>query len=414
MKLIHTGDWHLGHVLFGYDRTAEQRAFLQQLSELVASEQPDVLVVSGDVYHYSAPSATTQRMYTDAMLTIHQSCPAMRVVVIAGNHDSPSKLEIDSSLWQQFGVHVIGSIERTPNGEVDLKRHIIPVTRADGEPSGYVVAVPHLYPQNFPALQPDTPREQRQALFFAQLLAEVTRLNTRRLPVVLTAHLAVSGCETHGHDDVLGGMEYTPIALLGTGYDYLALGHIHYPQTLSGTARRARYAGAPIPVSFDEDYTHTVSIVTLNRHGDEPQLRTVKIANPCPLLTFPAQPLPFEEALAQLDTLPDNQPAYIRLNVCSDGNYLPTDCNDRARQALRDKASRFCYIRLQREENRSADGLPPLTIQEMQQISPLEIARRYFMEKEGKEMDDKLCRLMSLAIRQIEQETDEPVTNCEQ
>ena len=113
MKILHTSDWHLGHTLYNYDRTAEQQAFLRQLTRIVTEEQPDAMVVSGDIYHYSSPAAATQKMYTDAMLNIHQACPGMAIVVTAGNHDSSSKLEIDSSLWQHFGLNVVGNIERT-------------------------------------------------------------------------------------------------------------------------------------------------------------------------------------------------------------------------------------------------------------------------------------------------------------
>ena len=88
MKILHTSDWHLGHTLYNYDRTAEQQAFLRQLTRIVTEEQPDAMVVSGDIYHYSSPAAATQKMYTDAMLNIHQACPGMAIVVTAGNHDS--------------------------------------------------------------------------------------------------------------------------------------------------------------------------------------------------------------------------------------------------------------------------------------------------------------------------------------
>ena len=91
MKILHTSDWHLGHTLYNYDRTAEQQAFLRQLTRIVTEEQPDAMVVSGDIYHYSSPAAATQKMYTDAMLNIHQACPGMAIVVTAGNHDSSSK-----------------------------------------------------------------------------------------------------------------------------------------------------------------------------------------------------------------------------------------------------------------------------------------------------------------------------------
>ncbi len=115
MKLLHTSDWHLGHSLYNFDRTAEQQAFLKQLTEAVRTHRPDALLISGDVYHYSSPSASTQRMYTDAILAIHDACPTMQIIVTAGNHDSSSRLEIDSNLWKHFRVHVIGSIDRKDN-----------------------------------------------------------------------------------------------------------------------------------------------------------------------------------------------------------------------------------------------------------------------------------------------------------
>ena len=65
MKILHTSDWHLGHTLYNYDRSREQQAFLKQLTRIVAEEMPDAMVVSGDIYHYSTPSASTQKMYTD-------------------------------------------------------------------------------------------------------------------------------------------------------------------------------------------------------------------------------------------------------------------------------------------------------------------------------------------------------------
>lgn len=77
MKILHTSDWHLGHTLYNHDRTAEQQSFLRQLTRIVTEEQPDAMVVSGDIYHYSSPAAATQKMYTDAMLNIHQACPGI-------------------------------------------------------------------------------------------------------------------------------------------------------------------------------------------------------------------------------------------------------------------------------------------------------------------------------------------------
>ncbi len=399
MKLIHTSDWHLGHTLYNYDRTDEQRAFLRQLAEIVEREQPDALLVSGDVYHYSSPAASVQKMYTEAMLEIHRQCPTMTIVVTAGNHDSSSRLEITRSLWENFGLHVVGAIRR----EEEWSRHIIEVTGKDGRPVGYILAVPHVYPQNFPSPDPEMKREERMPYFFQTLLDETGRRNTACLPVVLMAHLAVTGSDTTGHSDLIGGMDYFHLDQLGTGYDYLALGHIHCPQTLKGSNGRARYCGTPYPVSFDETYPHSVSLVTVKAR-EQPAIQTIPIGNPWPCLTLPKEPLPFEEALQQLKEFPDDEPAYIRLNVLAT-DYLSPDCQERASEAVRGKACRYCYIKLNRRQKETDRSQPYLSIRELKQQSPLEIARRYYQEATGEIMDDELCRLLQEAMNQIHSST---------
>lgn len=402
MKILHTSDWHLGHTLYSYDRSREQQAFLSQLANIVAEEQPDALVVSGDIYHYSAPAATTQRMYTDAMLEIHRAYPEMVIAVTAGNHDSCSKLEIDSSLWHHFGVKVIGNIERTKE-EVNLEKHLIEV-RNEGTLKGYIVAVPHVYPQNFPMLDTETPREQRQAQFFQTLLDEVEKVNTQHLPVVLMAHLSIEGSDRSGHDESIGGIEYVPLAAMGNGYDYLALGHIHCPQNIKGSNQWARYCGTPLPVSFDESYPHSVSVVEISK-GEEPDIRTIEIKNLMPLITLPRNPIAFEDALKLIEEYPEETPAYIRLNV-SIKDYLTPDCNERASNATKGKACKFCYIKSSREQTTADHQSRHISIQEMQEMSPLEIAKLYYQEAEGEEMDEELCGLMENIVQRTQTTTN--------
>lgn len=403
MKIIHTSDWHLGHVLFGYDRQTEQQSFLEQLTDIVRQEQPDVLVVSGDIYHSSTPSASVQKMYTDAMLGIHQACPSMTIVVTAGNHDSSSKLEIDGSLWEHFGVQVIGSIERKEDGTVNLDKHLIEVKNRQGNTLGFVVAVPHVYPQNFPLLDEETSRENRQTCFFQKLLDETSRRNPAQLPVVLMAHLSVEGSDRTGHDDTAGGIDYVPLRELGQGYDYLALGHIHCPQDLKGSQHRARYCGTPLAVNFDESYPHSVSVVELI-HGQTPVIRTVEIKNPIPLVTLPKEPAPFQEVLQELQDFPNDLPAYLRLNVWID-DFLPPNANEQASEATKGKKAKFCYIKTTREQRLSDGSLEHLSLHDLRTMSPLDIAKRYFLESEGTEMDEELCSMLDSVLKEIN-ETD--------
>lgn len=403
MKILHTSDWHLGHTLYNYDRSLEQQAFLKQLARIAAEEKPDAMVVSGDIYHYSTPSATTQKMYTDGMLEIHRACPEMTIVVTAGNHDSSSKLEIDSNLWNHFGVRVVGNIERNQE-EVNLEKHIVEVKDKEGNLKGYIIAVPHVYPQNFPMLDTETPREERQTRFFQALQDEVKKINMKGLPVVLMAHLSIEGSDRTGHDETVGGIEYVPIGSMGEGYDYLALGHIHCPQNIKGNGRHARYCGTPLPVSFDETYPHSVSIVEIRR-GEEPQIRTVEIENSMPLVTLPKEAASFEEAIKLLEEYPDDKPAYIRLNVLIK-DYLAPDCNERASNAVKGKSCKYCYIKSNREKQASNDKTRHISIQEMQEMSPLEIAQLYYLEAEGEEMDEELCELMNVAVQKVKEKNN--------
>ena len=213
---IHTSDWHLGQNFYGYDRSEEQADFLGQLADIVRKRQPDALLVSGDIYHTAAPSNAAVNLYVNAMLDIHKACPTMAIIVIAGNHDSASRLDSDQRLWQLANVTVLGGISRDAKGHADLSRHIIKV----GD-KGIVAAVPFAYPASFPlpAGAADVNRDQRQQAYFQALLNHADTLNgENNLPVVLMAHLAVNNSDFTGHDRNMT-MECVELATLGDGYD---------------------------------------------------------------------------------------------------------------------------------------------------------------------------------------------------
>ena len=111
MKILHTSDWHLGHVLYGYDRTNEQHAMLDQMADIVEKHKPDLFLLCGDVYHTSQPSAAVQTMLTDGLVRIHNAYPEMTIVMTAGNHDSGTKHEIFKTPWRALGVYAIGQLE---------------------------------------------------------------------------------------------------------------------------------------------------------------------------------------------------------------------------------------------------------------------------------------------------------------
>ena len=393
MKILHTSDWHLGHELYNYKRADEFEHFFAQLTEIVKREQPDVMLVSGDVFHTAVPSAAAQTMYTEALLQIHEACPEMEMIVTAGNHDSASRLEIDKSLWHHFRVHVLGMLDRTAEG-VNFDSHIIRV-----KDRGYVAAVPHVFKQNFPG---SGDAESRQRLFYQKLAERMEEINTEGLPTVLMAHVAVDEGENSFED--VGGMEYYPYTILGEGYDYIALGHLHRPHKVPHGNPRIRYSGAPVAISFNEEYEHSVTLAEL-AHLEEPQLKVVPIHQLRPVRTIPEEAVAYEDALKVLDDFPNDDTSYICLNVRSDVG-LPVDSNEMALAISKDKKCRFCKYKLTRDlQVQNVQASNSISVDEFVSMQPVDIARRY-LENEGFKDDtlDEFLAMMKETTNLIDEE----------
>ena len=364
---------------------------LMQMVEIVRKEQPDVFLLSGDVYHTAQPSSAVQAMFTNAIVKIHDAQPDMTIVITAGNHDSGSKHEIFRTPWQALHVYTVGNLNRE-----DLDSHIIEVPE-----KGFVVAVPYANERSIPEG------------FFQQLLDRVQARNTRHLPVVLSAHTTVQGCDFKGHDHAteytVGGIEALAIDEMGEGYDYLALGHIHHAQVVHSRRPNSdnhgavvRYSGSPIAVSFDEAYPHSVSIVEIGAHQAAPVITPIEIRNPRPVVTLPATGMkPWEEAKSLLEEYPADIPAYIRLNVEVE-DFLPANAMAEAQALASGKACRVCYINAKRKTSPTTVERT-FSIQEFQQEEPIDIVRQY-AEDIGVPFDDEMAEMFAEAIRRLNEE----------
>lgn len=186
---------------------------------------------------------------------------------------------------------------------------------------------------------------------------------------------------------------------MGTGYDYLALGHIHRPQNLSD---RARYCGTPLPVSFDEQCEHSVTIATIEG-GTLPQLRTIPIKDLKPLHTLPASaPVPVDDAIKLLEQYDDHTQAYIRLNVEVE-QYLPGDAIARAAAATAGKQCCFCTFNVTTTA-RDAQSQGAISYEEFQRLTPIDIATKYYLQKLGRKMSQEEIDMFNQAFQEVEKE----------
>lgn len=367
MKIIHTSDWHLGHRLYNYDRTDEEEHFLRQMADVVAQERPDALVVSGDVFHTGAPGNDVARRFTERLLDVQEACPSMETVVIAGNHDSYSRLVVDRSLWSRCRVHVFGIPAEDGDGRADFAANVVALPG-----KGVIAAVPFCHSRNFPSVE-GSAGENRARDYFEGLARHVATC-AGGLPTVLVAHLAVKGdIDLRGHDRSLlvGGEECVGVEELGPSYDYVALGHIHCPQWIKGARKTARYCGSPRAIHFDETYGHGVDVVDVEE-GKEPEVRTVEFLPLHGLATLGGEKgLPFDEALAEIAGAALPADTYVRLNVRLGVGEMPgPDWTEKARQACRLKDLRFCLVNPIRTEAREArEARPAMTVAELKELS---------------------------------------------
>lgn len=387
LKILHTSDWHLGHSLYNNDRTPEQQSMLEQVRDIIGERRPDALLVSGDIFDTSQPSAAVQRMFVDALVSMRDVSPSTTIIVTAGNHDSGVRHEVYREPLARLGVYMIGGIDRE-----NPASHIIDI---DGR--GFVLAVPYCHERNLP----DD--------FYSNLLAAVAERNTGGLPVVMMAHTTVQGADFSGHsapadrDLFVGGIDATPIDALGTGYDYLALGHIHREQWVHSNNghHRVRYSGTPLAVSFDEQYAHSVTWLTIGGHGDTPEAELLAIDNPRPLVSLPVEGFAdWDTALDLLKKYPADIAAYIRLNV-EVKDFLPPDAYNEALRVTADKQCTLCFINARRSAATQTEHPRTMTIAELKQQRPIDLARRYAATQKI-DFDDTLSTLFEEAQQSLE------------
>lgn len=401
MKVIHTSDWHLGHILYNLDRNAEHEAFLRQLCELVSAEKPDALLVSGDIFDSAQPSIPAQRLYNRMMIEIARSNPDTTLVVTAGNHDGASRQELFSELWDEaFNLKFIGKIGYREDGSVDLDRFIVKIPG-----KGFIVAVPYIYGENYP----ESTNKDRVPIqdFHRRLLDKVAEMNEEGLPVVMMDHLAVASCDIAGHDTAKARLVFEDLDLLGQGWDYLALGHIHKPQTLKGTA--ARYCGSPIPVSFDEDYEHSVSIVTIGKHGDEPQITAVPVKNVMPIWNLPKKAGTLDEVKAAIAAIPAEEKGYARVNIKAK-DILPMEQKIEIEALMKEhKGIKLCTVNVVREGDSTPRELKTYTPDELKQsVDAVLIAKEYYSASHnGEDLPEELVKILENIVNEIENEKED-------
>ena len=260
MKFLHTADWHIGKTLKGRDRLDEQRAVLAEIASIAETNEVDAVLVSGDVYDLSAPSAAAQQVVVQALLRMRRA--GAEVIVIAGNHDHGPTFEAYRPLMGVAGITLAGTVRPAERGGlVGFK------SRSDGA-QAQVAVLPFLsqrYAVRAAEIVANTPSENVRAYDeqVRQVIAALTGgFGGDTVNLVMSHITCIGGTFGGGERSAQSIFEYSvPASVFPVSAHYVALGHLHRRQALPAPAP-VHYSGAPLAVDFGEqDNTSVVCLV---------------------------------------------------------------------------------------------------------------------------------------------------------
>jgi exonuclease SbcD len=306
IRLLHTSDWHLGHVLHGFDRAREHALVLEWLLATLEAEDVDALLIAGDVFDAANPATEAQHVWYRFLVDAWKRLPHLQIVVVGGNHDSASRLDATNPFLSALGrLHVVGGVVWR-DGEVDIDRHVIPLLDRAGRTAAWVAAVPHLR-----ATETGTGDEAAIAAgtraFYDAVLAHARVRRGEGEALVAMGHLYLVGGQVSKLSErklTLGNQPAVGHDLFPDDVAYAALGHLHLAQPVGGR-EHVRYAGSLIPLSLSErDYPHQAVIVELDGTRAT-AVREVLTPRHMELPRIPAKnTATVEEVLAEIRVLP--------------------------------------------------------------------------------------------------------------
>ncbi|MRR57868.1 MAG: exonuclease subunit SbcD [Deltaproteobacteria bacterium] len=330
MKILHTSDWHIGRALYGRKRYQEFELFLDWLIGCIATEGIGTLLVAGDIFDNGTPSNRALELYY-RFLCRCAGAGCRHVVVTAGNHDSPSLLNAPREVLRYLDIHVIGCMAEAVDDE------LLVLYDGNGKPELIVCAVPYLRDRDIRRAEAGETSEDKGRKLVEGIRDHYQRVGEAALaksaelggglPIVAMGHLFTSGGRTVDGDGVrelyVGTLGQVRAEIFPACFDYLALGHLHVAQRVSGSDVR-RYSGAPLPMSFGEAGQRKI-VVVLKVNGTGVAAQEIEV--PCfqPLATVRGDWSRIAERIAELK----KAAASVWLEIIYEGDEVIGDLQER-------------------------------------------------------------------------------------
>lgn len=363
MKLIHLSDLHLGKRVSGFSMLEEQQDILEQILTVLDQEQPDAVLIAGDVYDRAVPSTEAVTLFDRFLVQLVQR--RLQVLLISGNHDSPERLAFGGRLLAYSGVH----LSPVYDGRVE------PVVLKDAYGPVYFYLLPFLKPAQ---VRPFFPEQEIVSYTDAVAAAIGAMEIPKQTRCVLLTHQFVTGAVRSESEEIsVGGTDNVDASLFAP-FDYVALGHLHAPQKVG--RETLRYCGAPLQYAFSETGEKSLTVVELAETGREPAVYTI--------------PLKPRHRMLELRGLYDTvtSKAFYESRGCKEDylHIILTDEEDipEAVHKLKTVYPRLMKLSYDNQRTRAA-GVPLESLPHVQQQDPLALLDAFYAAQNGQAMGEE-------------------------
>lgn len=375
MKIIHLSDFHLGIRLNEYSLYDDQKYILSELLSIIDLEQPQVVIIAGDIYDKSVPSAEAVALFDEFISEL--AGRNLQVLAISGNHDSAERIAFGSRIMAHSGVH----FSPVYNGEIK------PIVINDEYGCVNFFMIPFVKPINVRSVSDSSIESYTDALKFIIDKMNVDR-NQRNVAVV---HQFVTGGQQCGSEIIsVGGTDNVDAAVFDV-LDYTALGHLHRPQNISPSIR---YCGTPLKYSFSEkDHEKSVTVVELADKGNM-NIRTIPLT---PMRDLREIRGTYEELSYREKYKDTNTDDYIRA-ILTDKLTIPN-----AAARLGEIYGHICELRY--DNNSCGSGNHSGSVADVENKSELDLITEFYLKQTGSEMNEEQLKITKELLEKIKEES---------
>lgn len=373
MKFLHLSDFHLGKRVNDFSMLDDQKYILGQIIDIADKENPDGVFIVGDIYDKPLPPAEAVELFDDFLFQLSER--KLKVFIISGNHDSPERIAFGARLMNRSGIY----ISEVYNGNVS------PIPVSDKYGTAYIYMLPFIKPAHVKRFYPDSDTESYT--YAIRTAISAMKIDTSFRNVILTHQFVTGASRCESEDISVGGSDNVDASVFEL-FDYVALGHIHSPQSVSKDT--VRYCGTPLKYSFSESkHKKSVTIVELFEKGN------TKIS------TIPLIPLRDMKEIRGSYAELSSKSFYCNINTNDYIHIILTDEND-IPDAVRKLGAIYPNImKLDYDNARTRYNLGIIATESVEKKTPSELFSEFYELQNNDSMNEKQKKIVSELIESI-------------